>query len=560
MPNLYFIPIGRLGNNIIQYMAARLLSRAFGHTLVQWRSDIQNPIEIADNSDSEFGFSWLWFREYVLENGFEGLRSHPIAKRDIVLNGFFQQSDIYIAHRDWLRSLFTEENKDKLNFDVSVCDLISAKPRGQKTGTITLHLRLGDFQMAPGKCLVLHPRIYLKILRKLMPAPLEIITHPLKKREEEFYLSLFHPLAPTFSTSYSELEDHATLRGAKRAFFSNSTFAWTAAFLGDAEERYMPITDYFSDTQNLGSISPSDKIMQTEFLCLEQFSVTPYPKAFSGELFQGLCDAIIIDKEKEEYHKYLDSYISRDKWLFLEDNWASQANVEILCLYADKVPESCERITKDIFPNLGVILIHNGDTTPCEKSMMNLLERFPAVEIFAQNNVLSHPRIHSLPMGIQNSMWREYTLENTQNMNKQYFAFASHFGETHPARKELCDWLAIHPFPGLYRGVKCSQIDYWKTLFLSYFTFCPPGNAHDTHRLWESFMSCSIPIVLKTPFIERLCETCPDLPMVVVDSFCKEDWYSFLLNHVDKFKNIPSSLYIEYWRELFNTYRVLAHA
>lgn len=560
MPNLYFIPIGRLGNNIIQYMAAQLFSRAFGHTIVQWRSDVQNPVEIKDADETEYGFSWPWFREYILENGFEGLSSHPIAKRDIVLNGFFQQSDIYIAHREWLRSLFTNENKDHLCIETRVCDLMSIFPRKQKEGTISIHLRLGDFQVAPGKSFILHPRVYLEKLRKLMPAPVEIITHRLEKKEEKFYRSLFDCIGAYSNGMGTELEDHATLRAAKRGFFSNSTFAWTAAFLGDAEERYIPITNYFSDTQNLGPIETNNSILENEFICLETFSTQAYPKALSGEQFQGLSDAIILDKQNEEFHLNLELFVPREKWLFLEDNWVPQNHVEILCLYAEKVPVSCERITKELFPNLRLLLIHNGDTTPCEKSLVSLLDRFTDLEIFAQNNVFLHSRVHSLPMGIQNCMWRDYTLENTQHMDKQYLAFASHFAETHPARKELCEWLATHPFPGLYRGAKCSQLEYWKTLFLSHFTFCPPGNAHDTHRLWESFMCGSIPIVLRTPFIDRLLETCPGLPMIVVDSFCIEDWYSFLLPRIHMFKEIPTCLYIEYWRELFNTYRVLAHA
>lgn len=559
MPNLYFVPIGRLGNNIIQYMAAKLVCRAFGHTLVQWRSDIKNPVEIQDTGETEFGFSWEWFHDYVLENGLEGLLSHPIARRDIVMNGFFQQSDLYVAHREWLRSLFTTDNKEHLCLETRICDIMSVKPRSQKEGTITVHLRMGDFQTAPGKSFILHPRVYLQILRKLMPAPIEIITHRLEKREEKFYFSLFSSLGAYSNSSATELEDHATLRAAKKVFLSNSTFAWSAAFLGEAEERYLPITNYFSDTQDLGKIEEKDTILESKFICLESFTVPPYPKGMTGELFQSLSDAIVINKEKAEYHRHLDVYVPREKWLFLEENWNPQPNVEILCLYADQVTESCERIKEDIFPNLRVLLIHNGDTTPCEKSMISLLDRFEGLEIFAQNNVFKHPKVHSLPMGIQNSMWREYALENTQHMGKHYFAFASHFGATHPARKELCDWLEGHSFPGLYRGERrCSQIEYWKTLIISHFTFCPPGNAHDTHRLWESLMCGSIPIVLRTPFIERLIETCPGLPLVVVDSFCKEDWYSLLLDRVHDFKEIPACLYLEYWRELFNTYRVLA--
>lgn len=551
---LYFVPIGRLGNNIIQYMAAKLLCRAFGHELVQWRSETENPVEIQDSGEGEYGFSWRWFCEFVLENGLDSLRSHPLSRRDIYLSGFFQQSDIYCAHREWLLKFFTKENKEHLNYNVRVCDLMSAAPRKQKEGTITVHLRMGDFGPR-----ILHPRVFLQPLRKLMPAPVEIVTAPIQSKEEQMYLDLFYSVGATV-LSGSELEDHATLRCAEILFCSNSTFAWTAAFLGDVTKRYMPITNCFSDTQNLGIISKEDHILETEFIDLDIFKVPKFPLALSGELFQSLCDAIIINKEKRNYHRLLDKYVSKEKWLFLEELWNPQPHVQTLCIYADAVPESCSRITKDLFPNLKVLMIHNGDTEPCEKTMKLMLTRFEDLEIYAQNNVSSHPQIHSLPMGIQNEMWREYTLENSPHLEKEYFAFASHFGATHPVRKELSEWLSSHPFSGLFVSGRCNQLEYWKRIMNSYFTFCPPGNAHDTHRLWESFFCGSIPIVLRDPFIEMLLKICPDLPVVAVDSFCVGDYETFLKKHVGKFKDIPSCLYLDYWKHLFDTYRTRAQA
>ena len=537
-------------------MAAKLVSRAFGHTLVQWRSDIENEVIVKDSEETQYGFSWEWFCEFVLENGFESLSTHPISKRDIVLDGYFQQSKIYLANRDWLRSLFTSDNTDHLSLDIRVCDLMNTVPRNQKENTITVHLRMGDFQSGPGNSFILHPTVYLEKLRKLMPSPIEIITQAPEKKEEEFYLALFDCLGAYRCEASSALEDHATLRCAKRAFFSNSTFAWTAAFLGDAEERYIPLIDCFSNTQNLGPISEKDTLLESKFICLETLSVPKYPKPFSGENIQGLCDSIIIDKEKEDYHRYLDKFISREKWLFLEtESWPIQKNVEIVCLYAEKVPESCARIVREIFPDLRVLLIHNGDTTPCEKSLLSVLERFEDLEIFAQNNVFKHTRVHSLPMGIQNTMWRDFELENSQHVEKQYFGFSSHFANTHPVRKELVSWLSSHRFQGLYVNKKCTQDIYWKTVYQSHFTFCPPGNAHDTHRLWESLFFGSIPVVLRTEFIDRLVETFPGLPMIILDSYFIEDYETLLMKHVGMYKKIPFCLYIEFWKVLFDTYR-----
>jgi hypothetical protein len=50
------------------------------------------------------------------------------------------------------------------------------------------------------------------------------------------------------------------------------------------------------------------------------------------------------------------------------------------------------------------------------------------------------------------------------------------------------------------------------------FCICPEGNGVDTHRLWEALYLQSIPIVLKTPFIEILIKTF-NLDMVVLESW-----------------------------------------
>jgi hypothetical protein len=95
------------------------------------------------------------------------------------------------------------------------------------TDGVVLHLRLDDFQAAKQ---VLHPRIYLEELRTQKgDDPLTIVIQKPTKPEEHVYIAMFDSLRPTVISS-SVLEDHATLRRAKRLMTSNSTFAWTAAF------------------------------------------------------------------------------------------------------------------------------------------------------------------------------------------------------------------------------------------------------------------------------------------------------------------------------------------
>jgi hypothetical protein len=476
-----------------------------------------------------------------MEEG-EWLANHPLKQRDICANGFFQKADLYIHFRPWLRSLFTTDNTDLLRYDVRVCDLMAAK--GIDTCGTVLHLRLDDFQAAKQ---VLHPRVF---LTKLLEAntPLTIVVQKPTKPEEWFYLAMFDSPRPTLISS-SVLEDHATLRRARRLMTSNSTFAWTAAFLGEAEERF--IAPLLEAGQDMGRIADSDTLLPIEYLNLDTYKVAKYAACFSGEDIQGLCDYTVLDREKREYHRGL----PLDNQLLLQEAWHVPKSVHAISVYADSVGKSVEAICAH-FESVALLIIHNGDTEPPVEHMMRFLDAYPKAHIYAQNNVVAHPRIHSLPMGIQNRMWRDIEIGEIFPAEKVNLVFASHFGATHPSRSALVKTLIERPFPGLLMPRRCSQYEYFAHMVESMYSMCPPGNAHDTHRMWESLYCGATPIVLRTPFIERLLETCPGLPLRVVEGFELLE----VPPPIQKVSAHPVYLHLDYWRQLFSCYKTLAHA
>jgi hypothetical protein len=539
MPSIYFVRNGRLGNNIFQYMAAKIISKLWGHTIVDYKSMLKNPYEITDTNEGSYSFSWSWFCESVIqESGW--LANHPLMKRDIYLNGYFQRGDIYLHLRPWLRSLFTLENTELLRYGVRVCDLMAAK--GVDVEGFTLHLRLDDFQEAKH---ILHPKVYLEYIRDFHE-PITIVMQKPIKQEESFYLAMFDSFNPTVISS-SVLEDHATLRRAKKLITSNSTFAWTAAFLGDAEQRF--IAPLRESTQSLGRINESDSLLKIKYIDLETYKISKYPLCFSGEDIQGLCEYTLINKEKKDSHKGLDDIVAPSRQLFLEDVWDIPKSVNTLAIYTDLVGESVERICS-YFDSVRLLIIHNGDKEPDAQGMMLFLETYPKAHIYAQNNVVLHSRIHTLPMGIQNRMWQPIKMHTLFIDSKKNLIVASDFANTHPSRDILLKTLKEKPFPGLFIAPRSSYEDYLWYLFESMYSLCPPGNAHDTHRLWESLYCSARPVVLRTPFIERLLETCPKLPLHTVEGF--ESFEEF--KPIEQVEAYSVYLYLEYWKELFDTY------
>lgn len=520
-------------------MAAKIISKLWGHTIVDYKCMLKNPYEITDTNEGSYSFSWSWFCQSVIEES-GWLTNHPLMKRDIYLNGYFQTGEIYLHLRPWLRSLFTLENTELLRYGLRVCDLMAAK--GADVEGFTLHLRLDDFQEVKQ---VLHPKAYLEYIRDLNE-PITIVMQKPTKQEELFYLAMFDSFKPTVISS-SILEDHATLRRAKKLITSNSTFAWTAAFLGDAEE--LIIAPLRESVQSLERINQSDRLLKIEYINLETYKIPKYPSCFSGEDIQGLCDYTVLNKEKSESHKNLDEVVPLSRQLFLEDVWDIPKSINKLAIYTDLVAESVERICS-YFHSIRLLIIHNGDKEPDTQAMMSFLEAYPKAHIYAQNNVVLHPRIHTLPMGIQNRMWRTIKMDTLFIDSKKNLVLASHFANTHPSRDLLLKTLQDKPFPGLFIAPHSSQEDYLWYLFESMYSMCPPGNAHDTHRLWESLYCSARPVVLRTPFIERLLETCPKLQLHTVEGFESFDEFK----PIEQVESHSVYLYLEYWKELFDTY------
>lgn len=133
---------------------------------------------------------------------------------------------------------------------------------------------------------------------------------------------------------------------------------------------------------------------------------------------------------------------------------------------------------------------------------------FPNSKFFISNYVGTNPNCIMLPLG-------STSLYNNPIIKKCNFAIPNitlNCGYRHDFRKFIEREPTMKPFilPNLPTNV------YFDVLANLRFATCPRGNGHDTCRFWECLMLKTIPIVERDIFYERLRETYPNLPFVML--------------------------------------------
>jgi len=177
----------------------------------------------------------------------------------------------------------------------------------------------------------------------------------------------------------------------------------------------------------------------------------------------------------------------------------------------------------DLFKNNFILITHNSDQNIdlCEEYTNKILKHSKLIKWYTQNLLFYHNKIHYLPIGFANSMWKHGNLDIFKNIEfcvslhiktkKTYFNF--NIGTNSTKRlpcfeilKNKLEFLtAIEPKDNLARLKEYE------------FCICPEGNGSDTHRLWECLYLKTVPIVLRSQFIETLLKYNNKLPLFVLD-------------------------------------------
>jgi hypothetical protein len=207
-----------------------------------------------------------------------------------------------------------------------------------------------------------------------------------------------------------------------------------------------------------------------------------------------------------------------------------------------------------------VLITHNSDFC-VDEEVVGLAEDGRIMKWFAQNAVVSHPKLVHIPIGLENR-WRHNNgiigdfrrLPRRRLTKKSRILFGFSVGtnakERAPALASLKNARAADEL------VWTNSRAYRRRLNGYRFVASPPGNGVDCHRTWEALYLGAMPIVKRSSLYEGF----PNLPVVFVDDWREvEAWGEDRLSemydsHAKQPREIPY-LWMDYWLGIINAAR-----
>jgi hypothetical protein len=266
---------------------------------------------------------------------------------------------------------------------------------------------------------------------------------------------------------------------------------------------------------------------------------------------QALADISLVPVHVHEFHRHIARF-AREMVVFTD--YADLGDEEIgrisakrsLFVYTHELDAFIDHVWPRLTGRGYVLITHNSDHG-VDASRLGWLEATgdKLGHWFAQNVVVSHPKLTPLPIGVANSMWPHGNLRVLRRAMSRVaeprpeLVFLQFNPKTHHARQHTWDTLRRHfPEMGEQSPPGRSFRGYLADLGRHRFTVAPRGNGIDTHRVWESLYLGVSPIVERSTHTEHWHDV--GLPLVLVD-----DWAqvtpSFLAEQARRLCEVPPS-------------------
>jgi len=207
----------------------------------------------------------------------------------------------------------------------------------------------------------------------------------------------------------------------------------------------------------------------------------------------------------------------------------------------------------EAFPALNFIIFCALEDTEID-DRVNFLIPKNVLRIHAVNAFTTSSKVHALPTGIQrpidhDNSYHDFMYKYLNNRRRDFIRrmrarnqsnsllFVSMNIDTNPDRKKIQDFFAGQKWAKVQKK-RIKRKNFLKKLHQYPFTLCPQGNAlGDTHREWEALYAGSVPVLERTPYLEKIHM---GNPVLFVDKFQdltreKLTQHLYLLNELRSF-------------------------
>ena len=266
---------------------------------------------------------------------------------------------------------------------------------------------------------------------------------------------------------------------------------------------------------------------------------TKMERFITGEKFRTLADYTYSPPAKrgDDYYHLRNTYNP--------DNIREGDIIYSQTGYAQELLNEVSKIDKHV-----ILITHNGDTN------INIRPPGNVIKWFTTNVNIVHPRIASIPIGLENNIWfpdvrkKEKIIARLKEPKRHYnLMYMNHSIATNPETRQLLyDMFEDKPWATSEKGSNgLGRFDqYLNNIDRHKFMISPEGNGMDTHRLWECLYMRTIPIEKRN--INNQFYT--DLPICFVDEW-EEITESFLNSEYDRIIRQEYSLEkitFKYWK------------
>ncbi len=235
---------GRLGNNIFQYIAVKVIQKYVRELGVECSYEFMSKDEAIKrrlNWFSEFQFKQLYS---IISSLGEEKKTYlkPFLEGNWFFDGFYQFDYHIKDNLDYIRELFSEDNEERINDTYRVCDIVKGVNKYKiefKKNDIVTHVRLDDFLNGG---IVMDHKCVSKIIKGIENnGDIYVVCDKIKTPFEIKYMKEFkEDVKYKLISSDDMFKDLAYLWKAPNLICNNSTFCWIAAIFGDHKRIWIP--------------------------------------------------------------------------------------------------------------------------------------------------------------------------------------------------------------------------------------------------------------------------------------------------------------------------------